>query len=235
MSDTVRRAWWVCLLAGLLSVLACRSHHVANPTSFEIYLEEPPAEPPRYRIEVGDQLEVRFFHMPEQNVLMRVRPDGYVSLPLANEVQAAGKTTEELRLAIVAACRRELRDPEVSVIVQQASAYKVHVGGEVGQPGVFELTGKRTVLQAIFEAGGFLPTASPSHVVVIRPTGQNKFAVIPLDLESVLNGKDLRQNLTLQPSDAVYVPQSAIANLNQWVDQYIRRNIPFDFGWALRF
>jgi polysaccharide export outer membrane protein len=235
MSETVHRASLVGLLAGLLLLVGCRSYEAANPTSFEIYLEQPPSEPPRYRIEIGDQLEIRFFHLPEQNVLLRVRPDGYVSLPLANEVQAAGRTTEELRQAIVAACQRELRDPEVSVIVQEASAYRVHVGGEVEQPGVFELNGKRTVLQAIFEAGGFRASASPSDVVVIRPTGPGKFAVIPLDLELVLNGEDMRQNLTLQPSDAVYVPASAIANLNRWVDQYIRRNVPLDLGWVLPF
>jgi protein involved in polysaccharide export with SLBB domain len=211
------------------------AHEVENPTSFEIYLEQPSEEPPRYVIEVGDQLEVRFFHMPEQNVLLKVRPDGYVSLPLANEVRAAGRTAEELRLAIVAACQRELRDPEVAVIVQAASAYKVHVGGQVGEPGVIELNGKRTALQAIFEAGGFLPTASPADVVVIRPTGPNKFAVIPIDLERVLDGSDVRQNLTLQPSDAIYVPESPIAHLNRWVDQYIRRNIPVDLGWVLPF
>jgi len=222
------------LLLGLLVVLAaCVGHKVANPTSFEIYISEPSAEPPPYRIQPGDQLEIRFYQLPEQNVVLPVRPDGNISLPLANEVRAAGRTPEELRLELVGRYSVELRDPRIAVVVQTFSAQKVHVGGHVGKPGVVELNGSRTVLQAIFEAGGFLPTASPEDVVVVRQTGPNQFAVIPLDLESFLNGQDLRQNLMLQPYDSVFVPASPIANMNQWVDQYIRQNLPFNAGWRL--
>jgi len=222
-------------ILGSVLLCACTSHHVRNPTSFEIYLSAPAEGEQRYVIQPGDQLEIRFFHTPEQNVLMPVRPDGYVSLPLAHEVLAAGRTVEQLRGDIVAACAHELNDPEIAVIVQQASAYKVHVGGEVQTPGIFELNGQRTVLQAIFEAGGFLPTASPEDAIVIRPSGENQFAVIPIDVQAVLEGRDTRQNILLRPYDAVFVPRSPIANLNRWVDQYIRQNIPFSLGWRLEF
>lgn len=221
------------LAAGVLCawlLVACAGHQVENATSFEIYLREAPSEPGKYLIQAGDQLEVRFLHTPEQNVLLQVRPDGYISLPLANEVRAAGRTADDVRADISVAWAREYREPEVAVVLRSTTAYKVHVGGQVKSPGMFELLGERTVLQAIFEAGSFLPTASLANVILIRPEGAGRFAVIPLDLDAVLAGKDTRQNLLLRPYDAVYVPNSAIADINQWVDQYIRRNIPISLG-----
>jgi protein involved in polysaccharide export with SLBB domain len=168
-------------------------------------------------------------------VIVPVRPDGFISVPLANEVRAAGMTAEELRTAITASLDQSLRSPEITVIVRSFTAYKIHVGGEVKAPGVFELAGDRTVLQAVFEAGGFLPSASLADVLVIRPKGEGSFAVIPLDLEAVLEARDTRQNILLQPYDAVFVPRSAIANVNKWVDQYLRQNLPFSVGWELQF
>jgi len=220
------------LLAGF-PALACAGHTVENPTSFEIYLAEAPLEAPRYELQAGDELEVRFLHAPEQNVLLVVRPDGFVSVPLANELRAAGRTPEELRLDITAAWARQYREPEVAVVLKKANAYKIHVGGAVASPGIFELGGERNVLDALFEAGGFLPTADLEQVLVIRPAGPGRFAVIPLDLTAVLDASDPRQNLALRPRDAVYVPISAIAEVNRWVDQYIRQNIPISFGWSL--
>jgi len=216
------------LLAGLLA--GCAGHQVENATSFEIYLREPPSQSERYVIQVGDELEVRFLHTPEQNVLLQVRPDGFISLPLANEVKAAGRTAEDVRQDITTAWAREYREPEVAVVLKTTTAYKVHVGGQVKSPGMFDLVGERTVLQAIFEAGSFLPTAAIGNTILIRPEGPGRFAVIPLDLNAVMSGKDTRQNLVLRPYDAIYVPNSAIADINQWVDQYIRRNIPISLG-----
>lgn len=227
MSRTLLLAAGV-LLAGLGP--GCAGHQVENSTSFEIFLQEPPREPEKYRLQVGDELEVRFLHAPEQNVQLAVRPDGFISLPLANEVRAAGRTAEEVREEIAAAWAREYRDPEVAVILRTTAAYKIHVGGQVKSPGMFDLRGERTVLQAIFEAGSFLPTAAIANTILIRPDGPGRFAVIPLDLDAVLTGKDTRQNLVLRPYDAIYVPNSAIADINQWVDQYIRRNIPISLG-----
>ncbi len=220
-------------LGGLLALFggACAGHSVQNPTPFEIYLAPPSGEPQRYLIQPGDQLEVRFFYAPQNNVILPVRPDGFISLPLANEVHAAGLTADDLRQVISAACERTMKSPEVSVLVRTFSGYKIHVGGQVQAPGIFELAGERTVLQAIFEAGGFLPTASPKDVLVIRPEGNGKFAVVPIDVARILDGSDTRQNITLRPRDAVFVPTSAIANVNRWVDQYIRQNLPFDLGW----
>jgi len=222
---------WVLVLA-LLASAACKSGgaHRSGP------IPNPPAPAPipePYRIQAGDELEIRFFHTPEQNITLPERPDGVISLPLAYEVTAAGLTPEELRGELVQRYARELESPEIAVIVRTFTGYQVHVGGEVDKPGVIELTGARTVLQAIFEAGGFLPTASLADAQVVRRQDDGGYEIVAVDLELVLNGEDARGNLLLRPFDVVYVPPSGVANMNKWVDQYIRQNIPITFSYRL--
>lgn len=187
-----------------------------------------------YRIQPGDELEIRFFHTPEQNVTLPVRPDGFISLPLVYELAVAGRTVEEVRRELVERCSQELVEPEIAVIVRSFTGYRVHVGGEVDSPGVLELSGPCTVLQAVFEAGGFLPTASPADVVVVRREADGSYQLAAADLARVLVGDDAGGNLTLRPYDVVYVPPSRIADVNKWVDQYLRKNIPISLGFNYR-
>jgi protein involved in polysaccharide export with SLBB domain len=194
----------------------------------------PPEAGRPYRIQPGDQLEIRFFHTPEQNITLPVRPDGIISLPLVHELEVAGRTVEEVRLALVERCSQELAEPEIAVIVRAFSGYLVHVGGEVNRPGVLQLAGPRTVLQAVFEAGGFLPSASPADVLVVRLAEQGNYELVAADLASVLTGESASGNFTLRPFDVVYVPPSTIADVNTWVDQYLRKNLPFNMGLTYR-
>jgi len=187
-----------------------------------------------YLIQPGDELEIRFFHTPEQNVTMPVRPDGFISLPLVYELAVAGRTVEEVRRELVERCSTELAEPEIAVIVRSFTRYRVHVGGEVDTPGVLELSGPCTVLQAVFEAGGFLPTASPSDVMVVRREPDGSYQLTAADLERVLLGEDAGGNFTLRPYDVVYVPTTRIADVNKWVDQYLRKNIPVSIGFNYR-
>jgi len=189
------------------------------------------AEP--YRIQAGDELEIRFFHTPEQNVTLPVRPDGFISMPLVYEVQAAGRTVEELRRELVERCSGELAKPEIAVIVRTFTGYMVHIGGEVDKPGVLQLSGPRTVLEAVFEAGGFLPTASPADVIVVRRSEPTGYELVAANLQDVLLGKNGTGNFPLRPYDVVYVPTTRIADVNKWMDQYIRQNIPITFTYRL--
>ena len=222
------------LLIALLGLLGCAyRHQVSEPTPLETFDAIGREEGAKYLIQPGDQLEVRFFHTPEQNAIFPVRPDGFISLPLAPEVRAAGRTAEELRVALQAAYDSELRDPQLAVLVLTFSGFKIHVGGEVAQPGVFDLVDGRNVMEAIFGAGGMLPSASPRDVVVVRRDGEG-YAVTQLDLTGTLDGTDSSQNLTLRPYDLVFVPRSRIGNVNNWVEVYLRRNIPINLGWAIQ-
>ena len=92
-----------------------------------------------------------------------------------------------------------------------------------------------TVLQAISQAGGKRDTALLSGVIVIRRTPDNKLATLQLDLEKAIDNTDMKQDVTLMPNDVVYVPKSTIANINVWVDQYIRKNIPIGTGIGLSY
>lgn len=183
-----------------------------------------------YRILAGDELEIRFFHTPDHNVTLPVRPDGYISLPYAREVLAAGKTPDELTEELTRRYSVELRDPEIAVVCRSFSAHKIHVGGRVEAPGVLPLTGSMTVLQSLFAAGGTTPEARLSEVVVIRRSPDSSYLVIPIDIKAILDGSDVTQNIELMPYDAVYVPDSPIAEVNTWVDQYLRKNIPINFS-----
>ena len=171
---------------------------------------ETPGVQADYRIRSGDELGIKFFfnqELNEENLI--VRPDGHISLQLVNEVLAAGLTPKELKHLLEEKYRSTLSNPEVAVIVRSVKVpNQVYVDGDVDQPGAFEIVGSLTVLQAIALARGLKDTASQADVVVIRRVPGQKPMVIKLDLKSALTGRDLSQDIYLQPSDLVYVPRS---------------------------
>jgi protein involved in polysaccharide export with SLBB domain len=109
------------------------------------------------------------------------------------------------------------------------------VDGEVTKSGMVTLVGFTTVLQAISQAGGVKDTARTTEVIVIRRGADNKPLVIPVNLDKAIDGTDMGQDIVLRPFDIVYVPKSPIANVNKWVDQYIRKNIPISISTGFGF
>src|SRR4030042_5045931 len=95
------------------------------------------------------------------------------------------------------------------------------------------LVGTVTLLQALSQAGGVKDSARTTEVIVIRRGGDNKPLTIPINLDKAIDGTDMGQDIALRPFDIVYVPKSPIANVNKWVDQYIRRNIPISISTGL--
>ena len=223
-----------CLASAWLALasLSCKTEPRLGPMPGASPVPQIAPEP--YRIRPGDELEIRFFHTPDQNVTLPVRPDGNISLPLVYELEVAGRTVEEVRRELVERCSRELAEPEIAVIVRSFAKYLVHIGGEVGRPGVLELSGPRTVLQAVFEAGGLLPSASPSDVLLVRRTSDGGYELAAADLAMVLTGENASGDLALRPFDVIYVPTSSISDVNKWVDQYLRKNLPFNMGFTYR-
>lgn len=222
------------LALALLFLVSCGSPYEAATPVTELPAVDldrtAAAQVVEYRIKAGDELDIRFFHTPVYNVVLPVRPDGRVSLPLVREIQAAGRTPTELEDELIDLYTGELRQPAISVIVLTFRPDPVHVGGAVGDPGVFPLTPSLTVYESITEAGGLLPTARLHEVLVIRQPADGPRRVLSLDLMASLDGTDPQQNIPLQPYDIVYVPLSSIAEVNKWVDQYIRQNIPVNFS-----
>ena len=209
---------------------------VTNPTPIEVL--KPQAGrvlPAEYIIQPGDLLDIKFFFNPELNEAeLPVRPDGRISLQLVHEVMAAGRTPAELTKDLGKKYEVELKKPEITVIVR-SFGHRVYVDGEVETPTELEVAGSITALQAIARAGGLKEGARIHEVLVIRRGLGHSPLVIPLDLEEAIEGTDLSQDISLLPYDVVYVPLTTIGNVNKWVDQYLRKNIPFNAGIFFRF
>jgi polysaccharide biosynthesis/export protein len=192
---------------------------------------------PVYRIRPGDDLDIKFFYTKELNESIKVRPDGFISLQLVDEVQAAGLTPQELDNQLTKRYAEHLKNPVISVIVRSFVGFRAYVGGEVGTPQLIPLEGGITPLQAIFRAGGVRPTAYLQSVVLIRKGPQGEAITYQLDLSdlSISQGRrDLR--IALRPSDVLYVPRSPIANANLFVQQYITDLVLFrgiQFGYTV--
>ena len=131
----------------------------------------PPAYRP-YRIQVGDMFDVKVYNNPDLCENLVVRPDGRVSLLLANEVQAAGLTPAELGHVITGMYAKRLHNPEIAIIMRKFAGNRVYVGGEVNSPTEVLIEGSLTLLQAIYKAGGFKEeTAKLKSVVLLRDQG----------------------------------------------------------------
>jgi protein involved in polysaccharide export with SLBB domain len=183
-----------------------------------------------YLIQIGDQLDIKFFYNPTLNEQVTVRPDGRISLQLIQEVTVVGLTAAALTAELIERYSVDLRQPQVTVIVRGFGAQRVFVDGEVGRPGMVPILGPVTVLQAIAQAGGLKNTARESEIIVIRRNEANAPVARQINLKKALNGSDARQDISLAPFDIVFVPRSRMSNVNVWMDHYIRQNIPIPFG-----
>ena len=182
--------------------------------------------PTPYRIQVNDVLEFLFFKNTELNQTRIVGPDGAVSLQLIGSVQVVGRTVEDITSEVTKRYEKELVQPQVTVAVKEYSGLKVYVGGEVNAPGMQVYRGGLTALQAVVAAGGFKTTASLSSVVLIHkgPSGEAIAGLV--DLSRVLKHAELERDVALAPADIVFVPRSGIANVNLFVEQYFKNNLP---------
>ncbi len=192
----------------------------------------PAASGSRVTFEAGDVIEVKFFYTPQLDTVQTVRPDGKISLQLIPEVTAQGRTVAELRNELMRLYDPHLKAPEISVLARSFYNQRVFVGGQVFKPGVVQMPGRMTALEAIMEVGGFdLRAAERKSVLVIRYSGGRRYAY-KLDLKQATAGKETKP-FYLQAKDIVHVPRTKIAKLNQWIDQHINKIIP-DTGFYLR-
>src|SRR6266487_1466384 len=163
-----------------------------------------PTLPKDYVIGVEDVLSVVFWKDKELSAEVLVRPDGRISLPMLNDVPAAGMTPEQLAAAVQQAAAKFVRDPGATVIVKEIRSRKVYVIGEVTKPGTFPLASEMNVIQIIAEAGGFLESANKSNVVVVRnENGQERRYKV--NYNDVVRGKNVVQNIRLLPGDTILI------------------------------
>lgn len=173
----------------------------------------------------GDEVDVRFYYTPELNVTQTVRPDGKIMLQLIGEVEARGKSPDELRAELLQRYGPQLKEPDITVLTRSLYTRRVYVGGQVMSPGVVNMPSQMTVLEAIMQSGGFrLPDAEVRNVVVIRHEDDQRYGY-SVDVKLALEGQEAKP-FYLQPMDIVHVPRTQITKVGQWVDQHINRLIP---------
>ena len=191
--------------------------------------------PTPYRVQVNDVLEFLFFKNSELNQTRTVGPDGAVSLQLIGSVQVVGRTVEDITSEVAKRYATDLVHPQVTVAVKDYSGLKVYVGGEVSKPGIQDFRGGLTVLQAVFAAGGFMPTASLKSVVLIHKGRSGEPIADLVDLSRVLKHAELQRDVALAPADIVFVPRSTIANVNLFVEQFFRNMwpVPLYIGYQI--
>ena len=134
-----------------------------------------------------------------------VRSDGKISLPLIDEIQAAGLTPLKLKEVLTEKFKKFVDNPLVTVMVREARSFKVYVSGQVAKPGVFTLVGETTILQIIPMAGGFTEWANQRKVLLIRRENGRE-SRITINYKKIISGEDINANILLKPGDTIIVP-----------------------------
>jgi polysaccharide export outer membrane protein len=158
-----------------------------------------------YRIGAEDMLEISVWKEDALKKEVLVRPDGGISFPLAGDLIAAGRTTEEVRADLAARLEKYIPDPVVSVSILKAANYKVYVIGRVNKPGDYATGRPIDVLQALSMAGGLTPFAADNDIHVLRKHDGSELS-IPFNYTDIRHGVHLDQNIILKSGDVVVVP-----------------------------
>ena len=160
--------------------------------------------PPDYVIGADDILSVRFWRDDAMSADVVVRPDGKITLPLINDIQAAGLTPLALCSHVLEASKRFVEAPTVSVLVKEIKSRKVYITGQVAKPGQYEMSGPMTIVQLITVAGGLNEFADKKNILVIRKEA-GKDLYYKLNYEDISQGKNLAQNIALKTGDTIIV------------------------------
>lgn len=181
------------------------TNHVRNNNPSGSHAQKAVTSDPAYVIGPQDVLDINVWGEPTISRTVPVRPDGKISLPLLNDVQAAGLTPDQLGRKISTDLRKYLENPQVTVIVTAINSQRISILGEVNHSGTFRMLPKMTVLQALSDAGGFTPFAKLKDIYVLRMVNgrQEKF---PFNYKDVIKGNKPHENLVLRSGDTIVVP-----------------------------
>lgn len=166
---------------------------------------KPATDDPNYLIGAQDVLDISVWKEPDLSRSVPVRPDGKISLPLLNDVQAAGLTPSQLTVQITAGLNKFMTNPQVTVIVSQINSQRIYILGEVARPGAFALVPGMTILQALSDAGGLTPFANSKKIYVMREQSGKREKLF-FNYKEVLDGKRPEQNVDLKPGDTIVIP-----------------------------
>ena len=200
-----------CLAMGISSAEAAQSYSQrqdkANPSPAAVNqeTEHSPSKTAEYKIGPQDVLKIDVWKEEQLTRTAPVRPDGKITLPLLNDVQASGLTPLELAGVITDGLKKFINSPQVTVSVSEINSRRIYVTGEVLRPGAFPLLPGMTVLQALSSSGGFTQFARVKNIYVLR-TENGKEAKYLFNYKDAIGGKKPEQNIQLQPGDVIVVP-----------------------------
>jgi polysaccharide export outer membrane protein len=160
---------------------------------------------PNYIIGPQDMLDISVWKEPEVSRQVPVRPDGKISLPLLNDVQAAGLTPTQLASQITDGLTKFINTPQVTIIVVEINSQRIYLLGEVARAGAYMLLPGMTVLQALSNAGGFTAFSNVKNIYVLRQEN-GKQQKLFFNYKEVISGKRIEQNIELKPGDTIVVP-----------------------------
>lgn len=163
------------------------------------------AADPNYTIGAEDVINIAVWKEPDFTTTIPVRPDGKVSLPLIGDVQAAGKTPEQLAADLTTLLKKYVEEPRVTVMVTAINSRRVYLLGEITHPGPIVITPGMTVLQAIATGGGPTAYANSKKIYVLRNEGGNQ-SKFPFNYKEAIKGNISAQNIFLKPGDTIVVP-----------------------------
>ena len=196
----------ILLFAVMMSAASCAPKEL-RVQEFRVAEGTPdPAKPPDefYVIGAGDVLNINVWKEPNLTGTVKVRPDGFVTLPLVNEIQVVGMTTTQLRKVLEDKYKEFTVDPFVTVRLEAIASSEVFLVGQVKSPGAFPLNGNETLLQILTRAGGLTVFADRNNIRVVRRNG-DKITEYTADYDGIIKG-DLKQDILLRPGDRIIVP-----------------------------
>jgi polysaccharide export outer membrane protein len=220
----MRRCHTPFLISMLLVLSACSS---APPFDAKAVVQEWASFMDRdYVLRPGDRLALSFFRFAEMDHEVAVSPNGTVALRrLPEQLRASGMSIAAFRRKVQAEYNKVLEDQEVSVSLVQAAVQTVYVAGEVSNPGPVAYVPGMTLTQAVAAAGGFLITVHWSDIRVLRNRGRASDKTYRVNTDAILF--EGSPDFLVLPGDVVWAQTSAVADVGNWVELYIRRLLPF--------
>jgi len=177
-------------------------------------------QPPEYFISNGDLLLIKVWQNPDLDTEAIVRPDGMVSFPLVGDVVAVGTTIQAFRETLTEKLKEYIKNPQVSISMKTIAGRRVVILGQVRSPGVYSVSGRNTILEAIGMAGGFTEDAVGASVMLVRG-GFAKPVPLRLDLTKALTKADVSDNVILESDDMVYVPRRFVRDVNYFLRMFL--------------
>lgn len=205
-----KRVFVFCLLILVTSVFA------AAQKTVDI---EKPAE--TYRIKAGDKLSVKFLNHPELNELaLTVRPDGFISLQMIEDIKAEGATATELKKKVEKGYDEILLNPVISVNIAEFVPPAFFIGGQINRPGKYSLRDGNSMIKAIFLAGGFTKEANRRMVLYARADANGKWSVREINVLKLIEKLSSGDDIALNDGDYIFVPDSKLSKFNKALEGF---------------